>query len=108
LQKKRATIILGCTITITSFGWFFNWYLSLSSDELRGLEGVEQSILFVTTTLIATVFNYVIAALIQSITNIQIQENRSTKDNLPKNGIEMLKTSNLMTLIFSRRNDQNV
>lgn len=108
LQKKRSAIILGGAITIISFGWFFYWYLSLASQQLRGLEGVEQSILFATTALIATVFNYVIAALIQRATNVQIQEKRSGKDSLPTNGIEMLKTSNLMTLIYTRRNNRNV
>ena len=108
LQKKRSAIILGGAITIISFGWFFYWYLSLASQQLRGLEGVEQSILFATTALIATVFNYVIAALIQRATNVEIQEKRSGKDSLPTNGIEMLKTSNLMTLIYTRRNNRNV
>jgi hypothetical protein len=108
LQNKRTTVILGSLLTTVSFGWFFHWYLSLSSYQLRGLEGVEQTILFVVTSLTATGCNYLISSIIQHFTNPQFQEKRPVPTNLPIDGIEMLRTFTLTTLIYAKRNKHNV
>ena len=107
LQKKRTTVILGSILTTISFGWFFYWYLNLPNYNLRGLEGVEQSILFVMTTVVATGFNYLGASIIQHLTSPRIHENYAAPKNLTPDGIEMLRTSTLATILHKKRNSPN-